>query len=432
MTLTGLTAAYLRDRALNTALNVLILMLAVATMVILVLFSSQLGERFERDGRGVDLVVGAKGSPLQLILSSVYHLDVPTGNIPLAALDTLRSDPTVARAIPLALGDNFRGHRIVGTEPAYIDHYEGRLAAGRLWASEGEVVLGADAARRTGAGLGQKFLGSHGLADQAGAEHEGKPFQVVGILAPTGAVLDRLVLTSVESVWDVHGIAHQGHDEVAEAAGHAEGDGHAHEEHQGGEGASGPANASVQPEGGAAEITAILVSYRSTLAAVRLPAFINRQTSLQAAVPAVETTRLLSLLGIGIEAARTLGGLLMLTGALSIFVALYTALRQREADMAMLRVMGAKPAAIFAQVLGEGVALAAAGAVLGVLVGHGVVAIAASQVERLQEIGLDPWRFEMAEFWIVLAALVAGALAALLPALRVFRVDIAQTLAHAR
>lgn len=440
MTLSGLTLAYLRDRALNTALNVLILTLAVATLVILVLFSAQLGERFDRDARGIDLVVGAKGSPLQLILSSVYHADVPTGNIPLSALETLRSDPTVAKAIPVALGDNFRGFRIVGTEAAYVEHYGGRLAQGRLWAVQGETVIGAEVARRTGAAPGQKFLGSHGLSEGGGGEHEAHPFQVVGVLAPTGTVLDRLIVTSVESVWDVHGIHHdepEHHDGGAQAGaepGHAEGgaaEAHADHDHDHDEHEPAPANASLQGRELRPEVTAILVSYRSALAAVRLPAFVNRQAGLQAAVPAVETARLLSLVGVGLDAIRAFALLLLLTGGLSIFVALYTALRQREADMAMLRVMGAKPAGIFGQVLSEGLLLAAAGSFLGLALGHGVVALAAVSFERLGEIGLTGWRFEPAEALIVLAALAAGAVAALIPALRVFRVDIARTLSQA-
>lgn len=437
MTLTRLTFAYLRDRALHTALNVLILGLAVATLVVLALFSSQLGERFTRDAEGIDLVVGAKGSPLQLILSSVYHVDVPTGNIPLETVATLRADPTVAKAIPLALGDNFRGFRIVGTEPAYFEHYGARVGEGRVWEADGEAVLGAEVARRTGAALGQRFVGSHGLGGDEGQGHEERPFTVVGVLAPTGTVLDRLILTSVESVWDVHGIAHADEGHAAEDHAHGEAD-HAHEadthddhagrhEHE----SQPPANASQMAHGAEAEVTAVLVGYRSALAAVRLPAFINRQTSLQAAVPAVETTRLLSLVGVGVDAARALAALLMLTGGLSIFVALYTALRQREGDMAMLRVMGAKPPQIFGQVICEGLILAAAGALLGVVLGHAAVAAAIAGFEQLQDVGLTAWRFEPAEAWIVIAALLAGVVAAVLPALRVFGVDIGRTLARA-
>lgn len=416
MTLAGLSLAYLRDRALNTALNVLLLTLGVATMVILVLFSAQLGERFERDARGIDLVVGAKGSPLQLILSSIYQVDVPTGNIPLSTVETLRSDPTIGAVIPLAQGDSFRGFRIVGTEPAYVEHYGGETAQGRLWQAPSEAVLGAEVARRTGAGLGQAFVGSHGMAGD-GQAHEETPFRVVGVLAPTGTVLDRLILTSVESVWDVHGIAH------AEAGGHDEAHEHEH--------AAPAANASIRGDHGEAEVTALLVKYRSPLAAVRLPNFINRQTELQAAAPAVETARLLSLVGVGVDAARGFALLLILTSGLSIFVALYTALRQREADMALLRVMGARPVAIFGQILLEGLLLAAAGALLGVAVGHGVVALAAGAFDQLGDLGLSAFAFEPAEAWIVAGALAMGALAALIPAARVFGVDIADTLQHA-
>ena len=421
MTLVGLSFAYLRDRALNTALNILLLTLGVATMVILVLFSAQLGERFERDARGIDLVVGAKGSPLQLILSSIYQVDVPTGNIPLTTVETLRADPTVGEVIPLAQGDSFRGFRIVGTEPAYVAHYGGELAQGRLWAEPLETVLGAEVARQTGAGLGQRFLGSHGLSGD-GHEHDATPFTVVGILAPTGTVADRLILTSVESVWDVHGVAHESHEDGA----------HDHEhEHEHAEEAAAPANASIREAHSAPEVTALLVKYRSPLAAVRLPNFINQQTALQAAAPAVETARLLSLVGVGLDAARGFAVLLIATSGLSIFVALYTALRQREGDMAMLRVMGARPAAIFGQVVLEGLLLAAAGALLGLAVGHGIVAIAAQAIPQLRDMGLSGAVFEPAEAWILAGALLMGGLAALIPAARVFQVDIADTLQQA-
>jgi len=420
MTLAGLSLAYLKDRALNTALNILLLTLSVATLVILVLFSSQLSDRFARDAQGIDLVVGAKGSPLQLILSSIYQVDVPTGNIPLETVDMLRADPTVAHVIPLALGDSFRSYRIIGTEAAYVDHYAGRLAEGRMFNAPYEAVIGAQVARGTGAGLGQRFEGSHGLSGD-GHVHEATPFEVVGVLAPTGTVLDRLIVTPVSSVWAAHGFGTGPHeDHEGEAVGHDEHAGHDHDDE---------AAHAAEPD---LEVTALLVKYRSPLAAVRLPSFINRQTQLQAAAPAVEMTRLLSLLGVGIDAVRAFAVLLMITSGLSIFVALYSALRQREGDMAMLRVMGARPPAIFGHIVLEGVLLAAAGALLGVIVGHGVVAFAAATFPQLQDMGLSALRFEPAEAVIVAAAIAMGGLAALVPALKVFRVDIAQTLADTR
>lgn len=417
MTLAGLSLAYLKDRALNTGLNILLLTLSVATLVILVLFSSQLSERFDRDARGIDLVVGAKGSPLQLILSSIYQVDVPTGNIPLATVDLLRADPTVAQVIPLALGDSFRGYRIVGTEVAYIENFGGTVIQGRAFAADYEAVIGAQVARQTGAALGQKFVGSHGLSGD-GHDHEATPYEVVGVLAPTGTVLDRLIVTPVGSIWAAHGFTPPTTESAVEDPGdHAD---HDHDGHQ------------AHGTGGGLEVTALLIKYRSSMAAVRLPNFINKQTELQAAAPAVEMTRLLSLLGVGIDAVRAFAVLLMATSGLSIFVALYSALRQREGDMAMLRVMGARPGAIFGHIILEGVVLAAAGALLGVAVGHGVVAAAAASFPQLQDMGLTATRFEPAELVIALAAIAMGAFAALIPALKVFRVDIAKTLADTR
>ncbi|OYW13848.1 MAG: ABC transporter permease [Sphingomonadales bacterium 12-62-5] len=375
----GLSLAYLRDRGLNTALNILLLALSVASLVILLLFSSQLENRFDKDAQGIDMVVGAKGSPLQLILSSVYHVDIPTGNVPLDTVDLLRRQLGVAEAIPLALGDSFRSFRIVGTEPAYPALLGASLADGRMFAAKMEAVI------------------------------EETPFIVVGRLKPTGTVIDRLILTRVESVWGVHGIEDPGED-------HHEGE--SAEDHE--------------AHAGAAEVTAVLVRFGSPIAAVRLPGFINRQTNLQAAVPAVEVSRLLALVGVGLDAVRAFAVLLMLTAGLSIFVALLTALKEREGDMAMLRVIGASRAAIIGQVASEGLILASAGAALGLLLGHGVIGMAAASIEQLRALGLNALTFHPGEALIVAAALGIGLIAALIPALRVLKTDIAETLANAR
>ncbi len=157
---------------------------------------------------------------------------------------------------------------------------------------------------------------------------------------------------------------------------------------------------------------------------------INRQTNMQAAVPAVETARLLSLLGVGVDAARLLAWLLALTGGLSIFVALLNAASAREGDLALLRVMGASAGGIFGTILLEGLVTAAAGVVAGLAVGHGTLALAKGNFEQLQDIGIDPWRIDPGEIWLAAAVLAIGAMAALIPAIRVFRTDLATTLAR--
>ena len=159
----ALSWRYLWSRPLASALNLLLLTLGLAAITFLILASHQLNNAFERDLAGIDVVVGAKGSPMQLILSGVFHIDAPTGNIPLAAVKELQSNPQVARLIPVSLGDNFRGFRIVGTSPDYVKLYGAALADGALWSKPMQAVIGSQASKQTGLKLGDSFSGSHGL-----------------------------------------------------------------------------------------------------------------------------------------------------------------------------------------------------------------------------------------------------------------------------
>jgi len=392
-----LAFAYMRERVLATLLNVALLALSVAALVMLLIASAQIGERLERNSQGIDLVVGAKGSPLQLILSSIYQMDRPTGNIPLSSLQSLRRDPGVARVIPLALGDAFRGYRIVGTEPGYLSLYKAEIAAGRMFAGEGDCVIGAEAARALGLTVGQRFIGGHGMGEDdggLGAEHEANPFTVTAILKPTGTVADRLIITSIDTIWHMHGIE-----------------------------ASQDNAAAADPE-----ITALLVTYRNAAGAVRLPLMINRQTNMQAAVPAIETNRLLSLLGVGIDGARLFGWLLALIGGLSIFVAMLNAASAREGDLALLRVMGATRAQVFGTIMLEGTVTALIGALTGVLTAHLVIAQIMSGQSPLAQLGIDPWRWNGGEAAIVAIVVGIGAMTALVPAMRIFTANLATML----
>ncbi len=433
----SLAIAYLRDRPLTTALNVLLLAIAVAMLVLLLQFGKQASERFERDARGVDLVVGAKGSPLQLILSSIFHVDQPTGNIPLSSLSVLERDRAVARVVPLALGDNFNRYRIVGTDERFADLYQTKIASGRTFDGPMEAVMGAAVASETGAQIGQKFVGSHGLtADvDASQDHVHAPFETVGILAPTGTVADRLILTSVESVWNVHGIGHdRSHDHDHGAEGHShdlrDHEGHSHDLQPAATTQRGSSVLQAQGSGLEPELTALLVTYRNASAAIRIPAMINRQTEMQAAVPATQTARLLKLLGASFDGIRIFAWVLAITGGLAIFVALLNMARNRESDLALLRVMGASRVQVFATVIMEGVITAALGAGAGWIAAHGLITVARANFPTLADLGLAPWQPVAAEGGLLLAVLGIGAIAALIPALRVYRIDPARTLAR--
>lgn len=450
-----LALAYLRDRPLTTALNVLLLAISVAMLVLLLQFGEQARDRLARDAQGVDLVVGAKGSPLQLILSSIFHVDEPTGNISYESLEGLRANPAIERVVPLALGDNFRGFRIVGTDASFKELYGLKLAQGHDFDAPLQVVIGSTVAEATGAEIGQKFIGSHGFAsDESGTQgHDHAPFETVGILAPSGTVVDRLILTSVASVWDVHGIAHDHSDEGHEHEEHDHDSGeHERREHRGGEHGGHeheahnhktvpPAGSTMQvqatsaqvqrPTGLEPELTSLLVSYRNASAAIRVPAMINRQTEMQAAVPAVETARLLELLGASLDGIRIFAWMLAVTGGLAIFVALLNMTRTREGDLALLRVMGASPIQVFATVILEGVITATVSALIGWLGAHTLIAIARSQIATLADLGLSAFSPVAGEALLVGAVVAIGALAALIPAIRVYKIDPARIMARA-
>ena len=396
-----LSAGYLRARPLQTALSVLLLALGVGTIAMLVLVVTQLEDRMGRDARGIDLVVGAKGSPMQLMLSGIYHLDAPTGNIPLAALGSISKNRMVKRAIPLALGDSWKSFRIVGAGREYPEHYGAKVAAGRFHEKPMEALLGAEVAARTGVGVGSKFAGSHGIGGE-GEEHANAPYTVVGILAKSGAVIDRLVITSIESVWQVHEAAHEPADEKEKKA---------LEEDR--------------------EVTVILVQYASPLAAATLPRAVNAQAGLQAASPAYESARLFRIIGVGVEALRAFAAVLMLAAALSVFIALYTALEERRYDVAVMRALGASPGTLFGLLLVEGALLAIVGAFLGLVLGHGFASLLGMWLEAAQQPSVTGLVFYSEELWLVAIAVAIGVLSALIPAGRAYRTDVSRTLASA-
>jgi putative ABC transport system permease protein len=388
---------YLWSRPLAAGLNLLLLSLGLASITFLLLVSHQINTAFERDLAGIDAVVGAKGSPMQLILSGVFQLDVPTGNIPLAAITALQAHPQVKTLIPISMGDSFQGFRIVGTSTDYVRHYGAELAQGVLWAAPMQAVLGARVARQSGLKVGDSFTGTHGLA-AGGHAHGQYPYTVTGILAYNGSVLDRLVLTPTESVWQVHETDTALDDEDRQV---------------------------MEAE---REVTLALIQYRTPLAAVTFPRFINTTTEMQAAAPALEITRLLSMVGVGLDVLRALAGVLLLTAALSVFIALWSAVRERRADLALLRMLGAPPGKVAGLLLCEALWLALLATVLGVLAGQGLLALLgwALQLEKSVLIGSLSWPVELVS--VPVLALGVAAASALLPAWEGYRVSVFELL----
>ena len=396
----ALAFAYMREKPLATLLNILLLGLGMGTIIALALTLSQLDDRMERDAAGVDLVIGAKGSPLQLVLSSVFHVDIPTGNISVAEAAPILASPMVKRAIPLALGDSYRSFRIVGTTAPYIEIYGASMRDGRIWNKPLEVVVGADVARITGLTVGKSFTGAHGLSE-AGGDHADHPYAVVGVLKPTGSVIDRVILTSVESVREVH------EDIKAQSA------------------------PSKPVEGAGDQVTAYLIQYATPLAAASFPRAVNASGALQAASPAAEIARLFNLAGLGIIALRGFAIVMVFCAALGIFVGLMNALDERRADLALLRLLGASRATVFLTVIAQGAALGLAGVILGLAIGHAGIEWIGSALEKTHRLSLTGFTFASEEIWLILGALLLATLAGLVPAWRAYRSAVPELLSRA-
>ena len=442
---------------LTSLVNILLMALGTASIALLILAGQQVSDTLTRDARGLDLVVGAKGSPVQLILSAVYHADLPPGNIALADARPWAEDPRVSLAAPLALGDSFRGFRIVGTTPQYLELLNASLARGRVWQQPMQAVIGAAVARASGLRLGEYFSGAHGFSGE-GRAHDTRPYRVVGILEASGAVVDRLVLTSLESVWTLHGhgepaAAHDsGHEDELEH-GHEDELEHGHEdefehgsedklehgredeheleggrehdsEHEPGEQA---AHSGEQPD---LEITAMLLRYRTPLAAMSLPREINAVGALQAAAPALEIARLLQLIGLGMDGLRAFAWVLIVTACLSVFAALYGSLRSRRGDLAMLRCLGATRGELFLALLSEGLLLSVAGITLGYALAHGAMGLLGAWLEASRGVALSPPLWVDGETALLAALLLVSAISAAIPAYQAYRTDVARTLAE--
>lgn len=411
MNLFVLVWSFLKAKRINTLLHVVLLSLGIGVVVILLLFQKQVDATIARNTKGIDLVVGAKGSPLQLILCNVLHADFPTGNIKLHEAEAVAKMGMVKQAIPLALGDSYQNFRVVGTTRAYPQLYQIELKQGQWWQNEFEVVVGSGVAANLSLKVGSTFISAHGLSDE-GHAHDTHHFTVVGVLESSGSVLDNLILTDIISVWEMHA------------------------EHQE-EGAD--VDSLVQPStliAGAdaadttREITSLLIQYRGPMAALRLPRSINTETNMQAASPAFEVSRLFTLLGFGREVLLSFSVIIIAISALSIFIGLYNSLQERQYDLAMMRVMGASKMKVLSAILLEGIMMTLMALLLGFVLGHLGMGLCSKLFTGSHTIHFSLTTFYIDEVWVALIGLTLGFICSWLPAIKAYRINIHQTLSQ--
>jgi putative ABC transport system permease protein len=379
-------------KPLNTLLSIILLASSVAIITVLILLEKQFEEQFSSNADNIDLVLGAKGSPLQLILSSVYQVDAPTGNINYAEAQTWMKNPFVKKAIPLAFGDNYLGYKIIGTTPEYLNQFNSKVEKGKIFNHNFEVVVGSEIAQKLNIKLGDKFYGSHGDAKE-GEKHEENKYIVVGIASPTGKVIDNLILSNIPSVW----VMHDEHESETEK-----------------------------------EITAVLLKFRNKMGIVLWPRLIAQNTKMQAASPAIEINRLFSLFGIGLQAIQYLAYGIMLISGISIFVALYNTLKERKYEFALLRTNGASRLQLLTLVLIESLVLCFIGFFFGTIFGRIALLFISKSSQAAFKMSFNPFDIILDKEGILfIVTIFVSILAAIIPAAKAYRINISKTLANA-
>ncbi|NOU59919.1 ABC transporter permease [Marinifilum caeruleilacunae] len=483
LTIVKIAVAKLLHKPYNSALSVLLFAIGVALISLIIKTETLLNNQYKNNLAGIDLVVGAKGSPLQLILSSVLHIDAPTGNIPLEEVKRVQSNPLVKNTIPIALGDSHKGFRIVGTHTDYLQLYACEFQEGNSFSEPFEAVIGANVSKKTGLKIGDTFTGVHGFLEE-GHSHEDFRYTVTGVLKRSGNVTDNLILSPVESVWMVHGhnknggewehkncdcCEHEQHDHSEhgeEEHHHHENCEHDHHEHdetythedqheheyegntheietleqlqnklsQGGELSEEEAKLYMELKGqlvvktteASEEITALLVFYKSPQAAISLPRAINQNTTMQAASPALELNRLISMLGMGLNTLRLLAWIIIVISAINIFIYLLNIFNQSIFELALLRLAGASKLKVVALLYAQGIFLAVSGWFIGMIVSY-VIWMYLPQFElgRYFDIGVF-----FKELILLLFCVGIGLLVALIPAIKAYKNNLHFTLSR--
>ncbi len=403
MSLWHIAWSYLWNRKLTTALTILSVALGVGLISAVLTLRDETQRRFEEEGQAFDIVIGAKGNPLQLVLSTVYFLDAPTGNMDMAILDDLRDHEDVVDAFPIGMGDTYGGYRIVGTSRDLMDFHWGdrtpyTLADGRYFEAPFEAVIGANVAQDTTLELGATFVGIHGFVDSPYAEaHEDHPYTVVGILERSGSPNDRAIFCDIQSVWDAHD--HGGHEDV-----------HHHPRE---------------------EITAALVKLASPAIRFEFKDMVNRNYNAMAAIPIQEIQKLYEqLLGTAKLVLLAIGYLVVAISALSILIGLYMAILQRKRDLAIMRALGATRGEIFGAVIIEAFWVTLLGIGAGWLMGAIVCAVLNQYLVAQIGFHVPPVRLSADLVSAYSAVVLMGLVAGILPAWQAYRTDVARDLAE--
>ncbi|MDO5969449.1 ABC transporter permease [Flavivirga aquimarina] len=341
MNIWSISLKNIKSKPLYTFLSIFILALSITLLLGIRQLETSFKYQMQNNLGEIDLVIGAKGSPLQLVLASVLHMDNPTGNILYEDAKKIGKSPFIKTAVPISYGDNYKGYKIVGTTANFATLYNAKLEKGSAIKKSMEVILGSTVAEQLQLKIGDTFLSSHGLLENDIDIHS-EHLTIVGIYQPTNKIIDRLIVTSLESIWHVH--QEEEHEKDENHLEH-------HENHE-----------------KEKEITSLLVSFRSPSALLTLPRKINKDTNMQAALPKYELEKLYRYTGVGLKTISWIAYMILIISCITIFVSLYKMVKERAFDLALLRTYGASNFQLTRMIAYEGLIIGLFAFLLGLLV----------------------------------------------------------------
>ncbi len=399
----------LARHALSTSVTAGSLALACGLVIGVFSIQQQAHEAFTTGAPGFDAVLGARGSQLQLVMNSVLHLDTSPGNIPYTSYVEMRDDPRVKLAVPYAVGDNYKGYRVVGTSEELLTEFEyGEgvgyrvMQGGRVFSElKMEAVIGSQVARTTGLRVGSHLHFEHGIQEDVGHDHD-EDYVVVGILEPTNTPTDKVIWVPLEGMYRLSGHVLRGEGEVYKPK----------------------PNEDIPDE--VKEVSAVMLAFKSPQTGFQLSQQINGGKEMTLAWPIARVmAQLFDKIGWAHQVLSLVAYLVCVVGAGSILASLYNAMNERRREFAILRALGARRATVFGAILAESTAIAALGASAGVLV-YGIVFTVAAHVIRAEAgIVLDLWQYHPSLWMAPVGVTVLGALAGIVPAMKAYGTDVA-------
>lgn len=428
--LTAIAIKSIRQRALASSMTALSVALGVALMVTILVIHGVVTRMFNQSATGYDIVLGAKGSPMQLVLNTIYFMDRPIENVPYSEYLKIKKASWVEVAIPFNLGDYTPDakYRVVGTLPEYFEteYVPGRkfqLREGQNLKHSQDAILGARVARDYARTYGWKIGTEFPLAHAGNVEdlHTDNPFKVVGILEPTGTPSDRAVFVHLEGFYTIPG--------------HLKPTKEALDKKHGLEGTAPPKPGDKEDEQDPhlnKEVTAILVKSKAPILGIVKRAQINEvHPYFQAANPIEQINRLITDVVRNIRTMLVvMTSLIIVVSGVGIFVSIYNSMADRRREIAIMRALGANRTTVFSIIVAESILICLAGGLAGLILGHALVFAAGSYIESNADVLIDPWTFEPTELVLIPALILLAVFVGIVPGLTAYRADVAKGLAE--